>query len=102
MTKDVTYQEEQQNNELLFKEMLKKIEPNLYVLFDLLKETKINPFVVWKVIRQLSYLSKSGGGGGYGIVKVEVQNDQVLFVRGEEADRINQPLTISIPDDKNL
>ena len=91
MTKDLTYQEEQQNNELLFKEMLKKLRPDLYVLMDILDETGINPFVLWKVVRQLNNIAI---GNKYGNVTIEIQKGIVLFVRGEESDRVNEELII--------
>lgn len=91
MTKDPTYQEEQQNNELLFKEMLKKLRPDLYVLMDILDETGINPLVLWKVVRQLNNIAI---GNRYGNVTIEIQKGIVLFVRGEESDRVNEELVI--------
>ena len=92
MTKDITYQEEQQNNELLFKEMLKKLRPDLYVLMDILDETGINPLVLWKVVRQLNNIAI---GNRYGNVTIEIQKGIVLFVRGEESDRVNEELVIN-------
>ena len=91
MKKDFSVQEEQENNELLFKEMLKKIKPDLYVLMDILEETGVNPLVVWKIIRQLNNIAI---GNKYGQVTVEIQKGIVMFVRGEEADRVNEELII--------
>lgn len=91
MTKNISYQDEQQNNELLFKEMLKKLRPDLFVLMDILDQTGINPLVLWKVARQLNNIAI---GNGYGQVTIEIQKNIVTFVRGEEADRVQEELII--------
>lgn len=85
------YEIEKQNNERKFKEMLKVARPELYVLMDMLDQTGINWFVVMKIIRQLSNVAL---GTGWGTVKVEIQNGRVIFIRGEDNDRLDDPLII--------
>ena len=81
----------QQENELIFKEMIRRVRPDLFVLIDLLDSTGINPLVVWKIVRQLANMSL---GTGYGTIKIEIQNKVVTFVRGEEDDKLQEELLI--------
>ena len=78
-------------NELVFKEMLKRLRPDLFVLFDLLDQTQINPLIIWKLVRQLANMSL---GTGYGTITIEIQRGVVTFVRGEEDDKLQEPLKI--------
>lgn len=86
---ELDYHEQQKQNEFAFKEMLKRIRPELFVLMDILDQTSINPLVVWKVIRQLNNIAL---GTGYGQVTVQIENGKVSFVRGEDSDRVNEEL----------
>ena len=88
-TAELNYYEQQSRNEFAFRQMLKVTKPNLYVLFDLLETTGLNWFVIVKIIRALNNIAL---GNGYGTVSVEIQKGQVTFVRGEESDRVNEPL----------
>lgn len=83
------YEIEVENNERKFKEMLKRSRPDLFVLMDVLDETEINWFVVIKIIRQLKNIAD---GTGYGTVSVEIQNHRVIFVNGQDRDRLDEPL----------
>jgi len=86
---DVDYYKQQAKNEYAFREMLKTVKPDLYVIFDILQTTGINFFVVVKILRQLNNIAL---GTGYGTVSIDIQNGKVLFVRGEESDRVNEEL----------
>ena len=85
------YFKQQSKNEFAFKQMLKSVKPDLYVLFDILQKTKINPLVVWKTIRALNNIAI---GNGYGTVTINIEKGQALFVKGEESDKINEPLVL--------
>lgn len=85
------YYAQQARNEHAFREMLKNVKPELYVLFDLLEETGVNWFVVIKIIRQLNNIAI---GNRYGTVSVHIENGKVTFVKGEESDRVNEPLIL--------
>lgn len=88
------YYEQQKRNEFAFKEMLKAVRPELFVIMDLMDQTNINPIVVWKVLRQLNNIAL---GTGYGTVTVSVENGKVTFVRGEDSDKVNEML-IRVPE----
>lgn len=89
ITEQTQYEREQENNERIFKEALKKFRPDLFVIMDILDQTNINWFIVVKIMRQLNNVAM---GTGYGQVKVDVQNGNVIFIKGEDSDRINEPL----------
>lgn len=91
---ELDYFEQQAKNEFAFREMLKSAKPDLYVIFDLLEQSGINYFVIIKIIRQLQNLSM---GTGYGTVTIDIQKGQVLFIRGEDSDRLNESLIIKKP-----
>lgn len=88
------YYEQQKRNEFAFKEMLKAVRPELFVIMDLMDQTNINPIVVWRVLRQLNNIAL---GTGYGTVTVSVENGKVTFVRGEDSDKVNEML-IKVPE----
>jgi len=81
------YEAQMKQNEFAFKQMLKSVRPELYVLMDLLDETKTNPMILFKVMRHLSNIAT---GSKYGQVTVYIENGVATFVRGEEADKLNE------------
>lgn len=95
-TEELDYYEQQRQNEFAFKEMLKSVRPELFVLMDILDQTSINPLVVWKVIRQLNNIAL---GTGYGQVTVHIENGKVTFIRGEDSDRVNEMLLTAKTDE---
>lgn len=97
ITSDDAYRIEKENNERKFVELMKLVRPELYVIMDLIDQTGVNWFVVVKIIRQLHSLSTDAGGTGWGQVKAEIQNDRVLFVNGEDRDRLDEPLIKKTP-----
>jgi len=90
-TEELDYYQQQSKNEFAFRQMLKTVKPDLYVLFDILEKTRVNPLVVWKVIRALNNIAI---GNGYGTISIEIQKNTVLFIRGEESDRINASILL--------
>lgn len=84
-----SYQEETDNNEKIFKELVKRVRPDLYVLLDLLDETGINVLILLKFMRQLNNIVT---GNGYGEVVTEIVDRQCTFIRGTESDRLQVPV----------
>lgn len=72
-----------------FMEVLKTIRPEIWVLADIIDQTGINPFILWKVAYHLNNIAI---GNKYGQVNVHVEKGVVTFIRGEESDRINMEL----------
>lgn len=85
------YIQEQSENEVAFRKVLQTGKPELYALFDLLDKTKVNYNIIYKVIYALSTI---GNGNGYGTVTVTLENGKATFVRGEESNRVNEPIFI--------
>lgn len=84
---EIDFYEQQAKNEFAFREMLKSVKPDMYVVFDLLEQTGINVLIVLKILRQLNNIAT---GNGYGTVSINIENGKALFVRGEESDRVNE------------
>lgn len=92
ITSSGAFQIEQINNERKFIEMLKNVRGDLFVLMDVLDETKISWFPIVKIIRALYMISKEGGGEGWGQVIIEISNNKILFIRGIDTARLDEPL----------
>lgn len=90
-TEIIDYQTEQDNNRRIFEEILKTARPELYVLMDLLDTTGVNVNVLFKVMRHLNNIAT---GNRYGKVTIEVDNGVATFIRGEESDRLQEPVLI--------
>ncbi len=82
------YQEQVKHNEFSFKEMVKTVRPDIWLLMDLLDETQVNYLVLVKALRHVANIAN---GSKFGNVTIEIQNGLVTFVRGEESDRLNEP-----------
>lgn len=83
------YQEQTKQNEAAFAEMVKQIRPEIWLLMDLVDQTGVNPFVLWKVGYAMKNIS---GDTKYGQVVLEIENDVVRFVRSIHADKLNEPV----------
>lgn len=83
------YNEQLEHNEFAFRNMVKTVRPDIWVLMDLLDETGINYLILYKVLRHLNNIAT---GSKFGNVTVEIQNGVATFVRGEESDRLNEPV----------
>ncbi len=89
--KTITYQEEKDNNERIFSEMIQKIRPDIYVLMDLLNQTGVNPFILYKVIRQLNNVAI---GSGWGEVTILVNNGEAVQVSGKDTEKLKESVII--------
>lgn len=89
--KTFTYQEEQENNERIFSEMIQKIRPDIYVLMDLIDATGVNPFILYKVIRQLNNVAI---GSGWGEVTILVNNKRAVRVTGQDTEKMDDEVLL--------
>lgn len=85
------YTQEAQNNDALFKGMIKTIRPDIYTLMDILDSTKVNHYVIFHVIRQLYNLFM---GSKWGNVVIHVENGKVITVNAEESTKLNEPIVL--------
>lgn len=93
--KTLTYQEEKQENERQFMEMLSKIDPELYLIKMALLETDLNPMIIPKIIRSVSNLVI---GTGYGKVQIFMQARVITQIKGEESVNVQEDATIESLD----
>lgn len=70
-----------------FEEMLRKLAPELYLIAVSLKETGVNPLILPRIIRSISYLAE---GTGFGKVQVFIQERVITQIKGEESDEVNE------------
>jgi succinylglutamate desuccinylase len=83
------YQQQVTSNEEIFKQMLKKVRPDIFVLMDIIDQTHVNAWVLVKVAQNLYNIAS---GNKYGKVTCVIDNGTVTFVYGEDAHKINEPV----------
>lgn len=86
------YHEQKKLNEDQFKEIIKYSRPDIWAIMNTLDETGVNWKVIWKVIYALQNIAL---GTKYGQVNILIENNVVRFVRGESADKLNEPILIN-------
>jgi len=84
----ITQTEESEHNRLVFKEMVRKMRPDIFVLMDILDNTGVNPMVVFKFIRQIKNLAE---GAQWGSVEAIMEKGIVRSIRGIDHDKLNEP-----------
>lgn len=89
------YAEQLKSNEFVFKNMVKTVRPDIWLLMDLLDETGVNYLILVKALRHMYNIAS---GSKFGNVTIEIQNGTATFVRGEESDRLNE---VVIPTKEN-
>ena len=68
-------------------DVVRHLDPELYLIRMALTETGINPMILPKIIRSLGNLAI---GTGYGKIQVFMQKRVITQVKGEESDEINE------------
>lgn len=94
--KEPTYQEEEEHNRRVFMESLKRVDPNLYVLKDMLDKTGLNPYVLLQVMRKLYSLMM---GDRWGTLKVILQAGVVKYIEAIDITKVEEPLIKGQPID---
>lgn len=72
-------------------EVVRKLDPELYLIKVTLVETGLNPMIVPKILRSISNLVY---GTGYGKVQVFMQAKVVTQIKGEESVEVNEKASI--------
>jgi len=85
----MTQPNEQQSNEEQYLTMLRKIDPELYMIKVALMQTGVNPLILPRVIRMLGNLDI---GSGYGEVTILMKARMVTQIKGNESDVLNMPV----------
>ena len=68
-------------------DVIRRLDPELYLIKIALKETGLNPMLIPKIIRTIGNLAF---GTGYGKVQIFMQARVVTQVKGEESDEVNE------------
>lgn len=79
------------SNETQYLEVIRKLDPELYLIRVALKETGVNPMIMPKIIRALGNLAY---GTGYGKLQIFMQAKIITSVNGEEKDAVNENVLI--------
>ena len=66
-------------------DIIRKVEPEFYLLRIALSETGVNPLVLPRVIRAISNLHL---GTRYGKITIYMQNGRITTIEGQESDKI--------------
>jgi hypothetical protein len=68
-------------NQETFLELLKRLDPELYMIKQALLESRINPMLLVYIIRNIGNLLI---GTGYGTIKIYMQKKKINNIVGEE------------------
>ena len=77
---------EQVNNENL-KEVIRKLDPQLYLIKIALEETNVDPYIIPHVIRALGNLSL---GAGYGKIQIYMQARIITDIEATEKVKLDR------------
>jgi hypothetical protein len=91
------YYEQKKINEEQFTNMVKAVRPDIGVIMETLDSTGVNWKVIWKVIFALNNIANDTH---YGTVSILIEDNIVRFVRGEHADKINEPIFLDIENEE--
>ena len=78
--------EDRKVNEHKFLEVLKKLDPELYIIKMVLHETGVNAMIIPRIIRSLGNLNI---GTGYGVVEILVKSKVVTQIKNNESDIVD-------------
>jgi len=81
------YQEQVKHNERIISDILQKVRPDVWVLMDLLDNTHINPYIVFKFLRQINNIMT---GSRWGQVTLVIADGVAKYIRGEDTDKIEE------------
>jgi len=76
-------------NEEKYLQVLKTLDPELYLIKTALEQTGVNPMILPRVIRVLGNLNI---GSGYGEIIILIKSRIVTQIKGNESDILNMPI----------
>jgi len=68
-------------------DVVRRLEPEFYLIRIALKETKVNPLILPRVIRAIKNMYL---GTQYGKIQIFMQAGKITLIQGEETDKINE------------
>lgn len=81
--------ENREVNDQLFLDMLKRVDPQLYMIKMALDETGVNADILPRIIRSLGNLNI---GTGYGVIEILVRSRTVTQIKANESDVLNMSI----------
>ena len=85
---------QQKINEDAFIEVLRTLNPELFVLNKLIAQEKLSPNVFSKLARQLININ---AGTRYGDIHIVIEDGIVKFINGTEKDRVFETISRKTP-----
>ncbi len=70
-------------------EVIRKLDPEFYLMRMDIHDYGINPYILRRVVRSLYNLTTKAHGTGYGKVQIFVENDKVSQIKPEESDTLD-------------
>jgi len=80
-----------QANVVKYLDVVRKFDPELYLIKIALQETGLNPMIIPKIIRGIGNLAF---GTGYGKVQIFMQAKVITQIKGEESSEVNEKAII--------
>ena len=74
------------SNEDQLLDVIRTLDPELYLIKIVLKETNVNPRFIPRLLRQVANL---GYGTGFGKIQVFMSDGVITQIKGEESDQLN-------------
>lgn len=74
-----------------FWDVIRRLDPELYLIKLTIKETNLNPLIVPKIVRSISNLAM---GTKFGKVTIHMSNGVITQIQGEESDKVDLNATI--------
>lgn len=71
--------------------LIKTFDPELYDIKIALEETKVNPYMVPRIIRAIANIYY---GTGFGKVTIQISNGEVSVISGLEKEPVNLPAVL--------
>ena len=81
----------EQSNLDRYWDIVRRLDPEFYLIKLSLQETGVNPSFLPKIIRAINNLAM---GTGYGKVQVFISNKRVTQIKNEESDQVEQDVLI--------
>jgi hypothetical protein len=81
--------EHREINENKYIEVVRALDPQLYLIKVALQETGVNPDILPRIIRSLGNLNI---GTGYGVIEIIVRSKTVTQIRSGESDILNMSI----------
>jgi hypothetical protein len=83
------YQEQENKNKEQLVTLLKVARPDLLAIMQVLDDGSMNWKIVFHVLKALNQLASDTK---YGTVTILVEDNIVRFIRGDHADKLNEPI----------